>query len=326
MFPEYVLTYLNCKFGQDWIKRNTTGMVQQGLSLQKVRQAPIPILGIDLQKLIRCIVNCSYDKIINSRILFDQAQTLLFSELGLLNWEPKHQLTFVKNFSDTQQAGRIDAEYFQPKYDEIVQAIKSYSGGWDIVGNIVNIKDKNFSPKEGVVYKYIELANIGGNGEITGYTEAEGQELPTRARRKVSKGDVIVSSIEGSLSSIALITEEYDGALCSTGFYVVDSDEINSDTLLVLLKSQIGQLQLKKGCSGTILTAINKDELEKIVLPKIDDNFQEEIKQKINESFNLRRQSKHLLEAAKRAVEIAIEEDEDTAMEWLNKEMEGIDA
>ena len=61
-------------------------------------------------------------------------------------------------------------------------------------------------------------------------------------------------------------------------------------------------------------------------MPKIDDNFQEEIKQKINESFNLRRQSKHLLEAAKRAVEIAIEEDEDTAMEWLNKEMEGIDA
>ena len=145
--------------------------------------------------------------------------------------------------------------------------------------------------------------------------------MPTRARRKVSKGDVIVSSIEGSLSSNALITDEYDGSLCSTGFYVINSDEINSETLLVLLKSQIGQLQLKKGCSGTILTAINKPELENIVLPKIDAPIQHQIQQKITESFNLRKRSKHLLEFAKRAVEIAIEENEEKAEKWLKEEM-----
>lgn len=38
------------------------------------------------------------------------------------------------------------------------------------------------------------------------------------------------------------------------------------------------------------------------------------------ESFNLRKQSKHLLECAKRAVEMAIEQDEKTAMSWLEKE------
>ena len=59
-------------------------------------------------------------------------------------------------------------------------------------------------------------------------------------------GDVIVSSIEGSLDSIALIRGEYDQALCSTGFHVVNSQTFNSETLLVLLKSIVGQLQLKK--------------------------------------------------------------------------------
>ena len=38
--------------------------------------------------------------------------------------------------------------------------------------------------------------------------------------------------------------------------------------LLVLLKSIVGQLQLKKGCSGTILTAINKEEFSKIAISK----------------------------------------------------------
>ncbi len=34
----------------------------------------------------------------------------------------------------------------------------------------------------------------------------------------------------------------------------------------------------------------------------------------------MRKRSKRLLESAKRAVEIAIEEDEQTAMEWLERE------
>ena len=38
------------------------------------------------------------------------------------------------------------------------------------------------------------------------------------------------------------------------------------------------------------------------------------------ESFNLRKQSKHLLECAKRAVEMAIEQDEQTAIDWLEDE------
>ena len=128
---------------------------------------------------------------------------------------------------------------------------------------------------------------------------------------------MIVSSIEGSLGSIALITEEYDNALCSTGFHVVESDVLNSETLLVLLKSSIGQLQLKKGCSGTILTAINKEEFSKIAVPKIRAEKQTEIQQKVLESFSLRDQAKHLLEHAKRAVEIAIEQDEQAAIDWL---------
>jgi hypothetical protein len=44
------------------------------------------------------------------------------------------------------------------------------------------------------------------------------------------------------------------------------------------------------------------------------------IQEKITESFNLRKQSKQLLECAKRAVEIAIEKNEDTAIKWLQKQ------
>ena len=232
----------------------------------------------------------------------------------------KYQLTFIKNYSDTEQAERIDAEYFQPKYEEIITAIKAYKGGCDVLENLVDLNDKNYKPKEKQQYKYIELANITGNGEIADCMAEEGQNLPSRARRKVKAGDLIVSSIEGSLSSIALIDEEYNHALCSTGFHVINSKNYSSEALLVLLKSLVGQLQLRKGCSGTILTAINKDEFSKIVLPIISPKKQTPIQQKVIESFNLRKQSKRLLGCAKRAVEMAIEQDEKTAINWLENE------
>jgi restriction endonuclease S subunit len=139
-------------------------------------------------------------------------------------------------------------------------------------------------------------------------------------------GDLIISSIEGALSSIALINAELNNALCSTGFFVVKSDELNPETLLILLKSPIGQLQLKKGCSGTILTAISKDEFKRIVLPKIDKSVQNSIKIKIDEMYNAKKRSLHLLEIAKRGVEMAIEIDEKTAQGWMEQEIKGLDS
>ena len=314
--PFFLTIFLNTKHGTALIERGRYGSVQTHIAPPFLYQIPMPIWD-NLPSAIEKTYLQSKHLTELSKTRYTEAQTLLLAELGLADWQPKQQLTFVKTFSDTENAERIDADYFQPKYDEIINAIKSYSGGWGTLRNQARIKDTNFNPDAETEYKYIELANIGNNGEITDCMVEQGEDLPTRARRKVAAGDVIVSSIEGSLESIALITEEYDNALCSTGFHVVQSDVLNSKVLLVLLKSIVGQLQLKKGCSGTILTAINKTEFSKIATPKIREQKQAEIEQKVIESFNLRNRAKDLLEYAKRAVEIAIEQDEQAAIDWL---------
>ena len=204
------------------------------------------------------------------------------------------------------KSGRLDSEYYQAKYDAIERKIKDYQGGYFQL-QPSQIKDSNFTPKAQEKYRYIELANIGSNGNINEPLEDLGENLPTRARRKVKTGDFIMSSIEGSLTSCALITPEFDNCLVSTGFYVLNSAELNSETLLVLFKCAFFQEYLKKFPSGTILTAISKDELQNILIPKIDTATQEQIAQKIQKSFALRKESKDLLESAKAKVEQAIQ-------------------
>lgn len=319
--PYYLTTFFNSKYGKAQTKRLPVGSIQQHIFIWQLKELLVFVASNEFQEIIEHIYIKAIQSLSESDALYNEAQKILLSELGLIDWKPKRQLSFVRSFSDTKSSDRIDAEYFQPMYDELIEKVKQYRNGCKTLGKCVKIKDKNFVPKDDITYKYIELANISANGNINGFTEAEGKELPSRARRKVNTGDVIVSSIEGSLSSISLINGDLDNALCSTGFYVINSDTLNCETLLVLLKSPVGQLQLKKGCSGTILTAINNEEFKRILLPDISASIQEEIKRNISELYKEKAISKKLFDIAKRGVELAIEKSEKEAEKWLNAEV-----
>ena len=323
--PFFLTIFLNSRYGKTLIEKGKYGSAQPEVAPYFLYQIPIPNWN-NLPSVIEKTYLRSKELTELSKTRYAETQALLLSELGLADWQPKHQLAFATDYASMQRAERIDADYFQPKYDDVISAIKSYPGGWGVVANQVHLKDSNFKPEPETEYTYIELADIGSSGEIKDCMVAQGQDLPSRARCKVNTGDVIASSVEGSLESIALVTGEYDNALCSTGFHAINSDVLNSETLLVFLKSSIGQLQLKKGCSGTILTAINREEFGRIILPTIRADKQAEIQQKVIESFNLRKHAKNLLECAKRAVEIAIEQDEQAAINWLESVSQGTDA
>ena len=308
VLSHYVVVFLNTKYGLEQLQRRFTGNVQMHLNLEECKkEVLIPIFPIQFQKKIQSLFENSICLNEQSRTLYSDAENLLLSELGLKDWQPNNKPVNIKQLKESFLAsGRLDAEYYLPKYEDYTAFIRKYKGGVDTLGGVCTLNDKNFNPSENSEYKYIELSNIGNSGEITGCTISIGAELPSRARRLVRANDVIVSSIEGSLQSVALVTDEYDKAICSTGFYVVKSEIINPETLLVLFKSEPMQNLLKQGCSGTILTAIGRNELQNIVMPKIRNEVQTEIAKYVRKSISLRNEAKQLLESAKLKVEDAI--------------------
>jgi type I restriction enzyme, S subunit len=58
-------------------------------------------------------------------------------------------------------------------------------------------------------------------------------------------------------------------------------------------------------------------EIENMVVPIIDYQNQQKIATLVEESFMLKKQSEELLKTAKRAVEIAIEENESEALKYI---------
>lgn len=321
ILPEYLCAYLNCKYGVWDIKRRARQSINQtNVNPEEVKEIEIPLLNKDIQSKIKDCFLLANDLRLKAKAAYDDASNYLNLILGLDHLVLAEQSTTQKKFTDIKESWRFDAEYYQPKYEQTVQHIAKYPQGYDTIGNLFFIKDRNYTPIPDKTYQYIELSNIGSDGSITGHTETFGDNLPSRARRIVHSGDIIVSSLEGSLQSCALISDEYDNAICSTGFYVLSPKNINAETALVLFKSQLIQSLMARACSGSIMAAMSTSEFANIKLPKIDDQTQIQIKKTIQESTELKKESVRLLDLAKTAVEVAIEQGENKALELLNSE------
>ena len=106
--------------------------------------------------------------------------------------------------------------------------------------------------------------------------QIKGIETPSRARRKVESGDVIASSVVGSVDKAAIISDAENCFLASTGFFHFRSLHYTPEFLLLLVKSTFFKEQLFQESTGGILSAVPESNLLHIILPKYSDEIQEQ--------------------------------------------------
>ena len=319
--PEYLTAFLNTEYGIIDIKRRARHSINQSnVNLEEVKRIEIPLLCNQLQNGITLSFNKAVDSIQASEAVYNDAQTLLLAELGLADWQPKHRLTFVKSFSDTQRAERIDADYFQPKYDEIVNAIKNYAGGSDILGNLTTLKkcvevgSKEYI-EEGI--PFVRVSNL-SLFEITQEKYISEELYAELTEHQPKQGEILFS--KDATPGIAYYLREVPEKMIPAGGILrlkSKTDKIGNEYLTLVLNSILTQEQVNRDVGGSVILHWRPDQVAGTVIPILHQEKQSEIEQKVIESFSLRKRAKDLLERAKRAVEIAIEQDEQAAIDWL---------
>ena len=172
------------------------------------------------------------------------------------------------------------------------------------------------------MYRYVEIGSVNvSTGEIAP-EEVLGKDLPANAKRVLKKGDIIISKVRTYRGAITIVQE--NGYIGSGAFCVLsENGRVNKETLLTCLRSKLFLTWSWKPNTGTSYPTLDDDDILDFPIPIMSKEKQTEIKQKVDESFNLRKQAKDLLECAKRAVEIAIEQDEQIAMDWLESVSQG---
>ena len=191
-----LVAYLNSKYGRIEIEKYSMVGNQANFSPAKFREITLPIFSQRLNNEIEQLTYSAFYKLEQSECVYSDVEKYLLENLGMTDFAANPDAYNVKTLKESfLETGRFDAEYYLPKYEDYCRLVQSYANGYEPLGDVCNIKDTNYIPEEDVRYKYIELANIGKSGEITGCDIQDGEDLPTRARRLVHQGDVIVSSM-----------------------------------------------------------------------------------------------------------------------------------
>jgi len=355
--PGFVVAYLNSTYGQDHISRYASGMVQQGLSLQKVREIPIPALSSATQSDIAHVVSAALDLRRQASSLIQQAEQTLLHTLGLENWQPPEPLTYTRPSREAFAAGRLDAEYFAPRVAELLNCLNRdgltlggvaparherfvpnsalpspTGGGAGGEGATANLalpvnqpafplpspppRGEGTQPRD--AFEYIEIGGVRADGTAVSETVPLA-EAPSRATWLVRSGDVITSTVRPIRRLSALVAPEQDGHVCSSGFVVLRPVAIPAEVLLTYLRLPPVCELLDLHTSASLYPAISEADLLAMPMPRIDTATQAQVVAAVRAAQACRRRAAELLDAAKRAVEIAIEDSEAAALAWLEQ-------
>ncbi|GHT44564.1 hypothetical protein AGMMS49965_20480 [Bacteroidia bacterium] len=307
--PYYLVSFLNTKLGVDQMLRFASGGLQGHVNLTILERLQVPILEDSFQLKIEKILQIAYNAKIQAQTLYHQAEELLLKTIGLKDFKPSQEGKNIKSFKESfLSTGRLDAEYYQPKYEKIESMIRQYKNGFSFIKEQFEQNKSliDYSIKE---YNYIEIGDINvGNGAYN-YNKIETSELPTNAQIKSKQNDLLVSKVRPNRGAISIINEEIPNLVVSGAFTVLkEKTDYKKETLFVFLRLQQIRDWLLKYNVGTSYPVIKDEDVLNLPIPLIDKTVQQQIAGLIEESFALRGESERLLEEATGMVEREIEE------------------
>ncbi len=304
----YLSTFLNSKIGQLILDKEKTLSAQPTVAMSRIRLIPIPILSSDFQQKIETLVKSAHAKLEESKQLYAAAEDQLLSELGLKDWQPKNQNINIKTLKESfLSSGRLDAEYYQSKYDALFTQLSNYE--CNTLKQIVNI-NKSVEPgsdayqDNGIPFVRVSDVDKFGISDPNIFLSPDDFDLQELRPKK----DTILLSKDGSVGIAYKVEKDLDcitsGALLHL---TVFNQDYNPDYLTLVLNSIIVKMQAERDANGAIIQHWKPSEIEQVIIPKLPMPIQNDISAKIQKSFALKAESKRLLAEAKKMVENEIE-------------------
>ena len=89
------------------------------------------------------------------------------------------------------------------------------------MGDVAEVNRRNWDPVDGTSILYLDLTAIVAPGVLSAPREIGAADAPSRARRRVDYGDILVSTVRPNLRGFARVRQVTENLVASTGFAVV---------------------------------------------------------------------------------------------------------
>lgn len=147
---------------------------------------------------------------------------------------------------------------------------------WEVkpIKHFVTCNDESLTDKTDKDYqlRYIDIGNVDSNGNVSEIVSYKFKDAPSRARRIVKEGDIIVSTVRTYLKAIMHINVDTENLIVSTGFAVLrPRKNVLSEFLNYAIRANYFIGKVVSESNGVSYPAINSTKLItlKIAIPMI---------------------------------------------------------
>lgn len=316
----FVWLFLHSGFGQELLWRTASQTGQPHLTLPAIEQLAIPEYSDHFEEIAETLYKQSVRLKNESVAVYTQAETLLLKALNLSDFSPSTENTNIKSFQESFGAsGRLDAEYYQPKFDEVESLIKNNSEYLRRIEDIQTYNSRGLQP-EYIGNGKLDVINskhiLEDHLDYDNFEKTSAENWEQQAKAQVFKDDILVYTTGANIGRTNIYQSEKK-ALASNHVNILRIDGEDPYYVSFVMNSFIGRMQTDKLSAGSAQAELYPKDIAQFLIPFVNKKTQQEIRERVISSLELKKQSTALLEVAKRAVEIAIEQDEQAGMAYM---------
>jgi type I restriction enzyme S subunit len=328
----FLYLYFQTNFCNRLLIRSSSQTAQPHLTITLVRNLPLLDVSDEFKQKCLEVVQASFFARGKSLNLYTAAEQTLLTELGLRDWQPPAPLTYQRKASDVLRAGRLDVEHFHPKFEAAIEELKRKGAIHFIeLGQMLFGITNGHTPLHHD-FSIGEVPFLGAEHVKDFRIDYEPDRLITveqhtgeLARTRLQNGDLLIT-IKGRVGNTAVVEGlEKEVNINQDIARLRLTNALPHWYVAAFLNSRFGKLMIEKFSTGQINPFLGLANVRLLPIPVFDVAVMNRIAysthQLINDAYSSQTQAKLLLERAKRAVEIAIEESEAAALTYLDAKL-----
>jgi len=302
------------RLGQKQLNRIKRPVGRANINLDEIRDIKIILPSLEIQNKIVSIMEHAYKEQKNKgeeiSEFLDSINDYVLDELGIKLPELKDKMTYTV-YADKVKENRINAYYYQPKFEEIEEAVKKGKFEVKSLKHFITKIHYGASVKNEYVDEGIPLLRI-LNLKPNKFDLRNVVKLPESMKKDlgnafVKEGDLLISR-SGTVGLVSVVPKDAGGFAFGSFMIKFCLDEkINKYYVSVWLNTKLQNLLIERDKIGAIQGNITIGTIEdfKIPLPplSIQNKMADEVKKRIQKAEQLQKEAKEDLEKAKQEVE-----------------------
>jgi len=148
------------------------------------------------------------------------------------------------------------------KYKDVINNFKYYNACK--ISDLCEPVDCGFAVDNNEMYKYVDISSV--NTPLYNYKLMRGLDLPSRAKNRVIKNDIVISKLRGNISYTVILE---DNIVVTNGMCILRTkNKTGLYKLLSNIKTEEFKIQHQAYTTGSIMECISDEDIEKILLWK----------------------------------------------------------